>query len=118
MGNADSTESLNIIGEVAGKTALTFDDEIDTAGSLMAAVDALYEAGVKDIYSCCTHAVLSGPGVERIEKSLIKEVVVTDTLPLSDDNHNGKITVLSVASLLGEAIRRIHEGLSVGAMFE
>ena len=118
MGNADSAESLNIIGEVAGMTAITFDDEIDTAGSLMAAVNTLNEAGVKDVYSCCTHPVLSKPGVERIENSLIKEVVVTDTLPISDNRHSDKITVLSVAPLLGEAIRRIHEGLSVGAMFE
>ncbi|MDA0988602.1 MAG: ribose-phosphate pyrophosphokinase [Chloroflexi bacterium] len=118
IGNVDSSESLNIIGDVAGKTALTFDDETDTAGSLMAAVEALRAAGVKDVYSCSTHAVLSGPGAERIEKSPIKEMVVTDTLPLADEKHNGKITVLSVASLLGEAIHRIHEGLSVGEMFK
>ena len=118
MGNADSTESLNIIGDVAGKTAITFDDEVDTAGSLMAAVDALKEAGVNDVYACCTHAVLSGPGADRIIHSDIKEMVVTDTLPLPEGKRNGKITVLSVASLLGEGIRRIHEGLSVGAMFE
>ena len=118
IGNADSSESLNVIGDVAGKTAITFDDEVDTAGSLTNAVDALKEAGVVDVYACCTHAVLSGPGVKRVEDSSIKELVVTDTLPLSDDKHNGKITVLSVAPLLGEAIRRIHEGLSVGAMFE
>jgi ribose-phosphate pyrophosphokinase len=118
IGNADSSESLNIIGDVAGKNALTFDDEIDTAGSLLSAVNALREAGVKDIYACCTHPVLSGPGIERIENSIIKEVIVTDTLPISVDNHNSKIKVLSVAPLLGEAIRRIHEGLSVGAMFE
>ena len=118
MGNVDAVESLNVIGDVAGKTAIAFDDEIDTAGTLMAAVDALHEAGVKEVYSCCTHPVLSGPGVERVEESFIKELVVTDTLPLPDDKRNGKITVLSVAPLLGEAIRRIHEGLSVGAMFE
>ncbi len=118
MGNADSTESLNIIGDVAGRTAITFDDEVDTAGSLMAAVDALKEAGVNDVYACCTHAVLSGPGADRIIHSDIKEMVVTDTLPLPEGKRNGKITVLSVASLLGEGIRRIHEGLSVGAMFE
>ena len=118
MGNADAVESLNVIGDVAGKTAIAFDDEIDTAGTLMAAVDALHEAGVKEVYSCCTHPVLSGPGIERVEQSIIKELVVTDTLPLPHDKLNGKITVLSVASLLGEAIRRIHEGLSVGAMFE
>lgn len=118
MGNADAVESLNVIGDVAGRTAIAFDDEIDTAGTLMAAVDALQEAGVKDIYSCCTHPVLSGPGSDRVEQSPLKELVVTDTLPLPDAKRNGKITVLSVASLLGEAIRRIHEGLSVGAMFE
>ena len=118
MGNVDAVESLNVIGDVAGKTAIAFDDEIDTAGTLIAAVDALHEAGVKEVYSCCTHPVLSGPGVERVEESFIKELVVTDTLPLPDDKRNGKITVLSVAPLLGEAIRRIHEGLSVGAMFE
>ena len=118
MGNADAVESLNVIGDVAGKTAIAFDDEVDTAGSLMAAAEALQEAGVKDVYACCTHPVLSGSGTERVEHGPLKELVVTDTLPLPGDKHNGKITVLSVASLLGEAIRRIHEGLSVGAMFE
>ncbi len=118
MGNTDSSESLNIIGDVAGKTAITFDDEVDTAGSLTNAVAALKEAGVGDVYACCTHAVLSGPGAERVEHSPIKELVVTDTLPLPGEKRNGKVTVLSVAPLLGEAIRRIHEGLSVGAMFE
>ena len=110
--------SLNVIGDVKGKIALTFDDEIDTAGSLLAAVEALQVAGVTDVYSCCTHPVLSGPGVERVENSPIKELVVTDTLPVPEGGRNGKITVLSIATLLGEAIRRIHEGRSVGAMFE
>ena len=114
IGNDDSTESLNIIGDVDGKTALTFDDEVDTAGSLTAAVDALKAAGVQDVYACCTHPVLSGSGAERVERSLIKEFVVTDTLPIPDNKRNSKIVVLSVASLLGEAIRRIHNGLSVG----
>ena len=118
MGNADAVESLNVIGDVAGKTAIAFDDEVDTAGSLMAAAEALQEAGVKDVYACCTHPVLSGSGTDRVEQGPLKELVVTDTLPLPGDKRNGKITVLSVASLLGEAIRRIHEGLSVGAMFE
>ena len=118
IGNDDSTESLNIIGDVDGKTALTFDDEVDTAGSLTAAVDALKAAGVKDVYACCTHPVLSGSGAERVERSLIKEFVVTDTLPIPDNKRNSKIVVLSVASLLGEAIRRIHNGISVGEMFK
>ena len=116
--NADNAESLNIIGYVEGMNALTFDDEIDTAGSLMSAVGALQKAGVKDIYSCCTHLVLSGPGADRIANSPIKELVAMDTLPVPEEKKNGKVTVLSVAPLLGEAIRRIHEGLSVGAMFE
>ena len=118
VGNADNAESLNIIGDVEGMNALTFDDEIDTAGSLTSAIEALQKAGVKDIYSCCTHLVLSGPGADRIANSPIKELVATDTLPLPDEKQNGKTTVLSVAPLLGEAIRRIHEGLSIGAMFE
>ena len=118
VGNNDSTESLNVIGDVEGMNALTFDDEIDTAGSLMSAVEALQKAGVRDIYSCCTHLVLSGPGADRIASSPIKELVATDTLPLLEEKKNGKITALSVAALLGEAIRRIHEGLSIGAMFE
>lgn len=118
MDNQGSTESLNVIGDVSGMTALTFDDEIDTAGSLIAAADALQQAGVKEVYSCATHAVLSGPGAERVEGSIIKELVVTDTLPLSKEKLNGKIRTLSVAGLLGEAIQRIHNGVSVGAMFE
>ncbi len=116
--NADNAESLNIIGYVEGMNVLTFDDEIDTAGSLMSAVGALQKAGVKDIYSCCTHLVLSGPGADRIANSPIKELVAMDTLPVPEEKKNGKVTVLSVAPILGEAIRRIHEGLSVGAMFE
>ena len=117
VGNNEITESLNVIGEVSGKTAILFDDEADTAGSLTSAVDALYESGVEEVYGCCTHPVLSGPGKDRIESSRIKELVVTDTLPIPTDKRNGKIVVLSVASLLGEAIRRIHAGQSVGAMF-
>ncbi len=117
VGNMDSAESLNVIGEVSGKTAILFDDEVDTAGSLTSAADALFKAGITEVYSCCTHPVLSGPGIDRLESSGIKELIVTDTLPISEDKRKGKITVLSVASLLGEAIRRIHEGQSVGAMF-
>ena len=118
VGNTDSSESLNVIGEVSGKTAILFDDEVDTAGSLTSAADALFKAGITEVYSCCTHPVLSGPGIDRIKNSGIKELIVTDTLPISEGKRDGKIVVLSVASLLGEAIRRIHEGQSVGAMFE
>ncbi len=117
IGNKDETESLNIIGDVTGKTVVTFDDEIDTGGSLLSAAQALRKAGATDIYSCCTHPVLSGPAGERLVKSPIKELVVTDTIPVSESKRNGKVRVLSVAPLFGEAIRRIHQGESVGALF-
>ena len=110
-------ESLNIIGEVQGKTALAFDDEIDTGASLIAAAQALEEAGANDIYSCATHGVLSGEASEQLADSPIKEVVLTDTIPIPEHKRDGKITVLSIAPLFGEAIRRIHEGESVGALF-
>ncbi|MBE9502041.1 MAG: ribose-phosphate pyrophosphokinase [Chloroflexi bacterium] len=118
VGNIDKAETLNIIGEVEGMHALLVDDEIDTAGSLVAAAAALEERGAKEVYSCCTHPVFSGPAIQRIAASPVKEVVVTDTIPIPESKKSEKITVLSIASLLGEAIHRIHAGLSVGAMFE
>jgi ribose-phosphate pyrophosphokinase len=118
VGNEDKTETLNVIGDVKGMRALTVDDEIDTAGSLIQAVDALKKAGAKEVYACCTHPVFTGPAIERIAASPVKEVIVTDTIPVPDGKKHKKITVLSVAPLLGEAIHRIHSGLSVGAMFE
>jgi ribose-phosphate pyrophosphokinase len=118
LGNVDQTETLNVIGDVEGKVALTVDDEIDTAGSLMGVVSTLLERGVKEVYSCCTHPIFSGSAIERIASSQVKEVVVTDTVPLKDSKKLDKITVLSIAPLLGEAISRIHTGQSVGAMFE
>ena len=118
VGNADASETLNVIGEVEGMTALTVDDEIDTAGSLVGVVNALLKCGVKKVYACCSHPVFSGPAIQRIAASPVKEVVVTDTIPVNDDKKLNKITVLSIASLIGEAIHRIHTGLSVGAMFE
>lgn len=118
VGNVDWAETLNVIGDVRGKCAVLFDDEIDTAGSLVAAVDALKEKGATEIDACCTHAVFSGPAIDRIASSPVTEVVVTDTIPIADSKKCDKITVLSIAPLLGEAIHRIHGGLSVGAMFE
>jgi len=118
LGNEDSTETLNIIGDVRGRCALTVDDEIDTAGSLVNTVNALLENGAIEVYSCCTHPVFSPPAIERIAKSPVKEVVVTDTIPVTGKKKLDKITILPIASLLGEAIHRIHTGLSVGAMFE
>jgi len=118
VSNDDNAELLNIIGDVAGATAVLIDDEIDTAGSLVTAVSALTKAGASAVYSCCTHPVFSGPAIERIAKCPVKEVVVTDTIPVPSQKRSGKITVLSIADLLGEAIRRIHAGESVGAMFQ
>jgi len=118
LGNFDATETLNVIGEVEGMRALTVDDEIDTAGSLVGVVNALLEHGVTEVYACCTHPVFSGPAIQKIATSPVKEVVVTDTIPVNDDKKLDKITVLPIDSLIGEAIHRIHTGLSVGAMFE
>jgi len=118
VGNNDQAETLNIIGEVQGKVALTVDDEIDTAGSLVGVASALKEHGVKEVYSCCTHPIFSGSATQRIASSLAKEVVVTDTVPVKDGKKLDKIKVLSIAPLLGEAISRIHTGKSIGALFE
>jgi ribose-phosphate pyrophosphokinase len=118
LGNDDSTETLNVIGEVKGMRALTVDDEIDTAGSLVGVVNALLKRGVTKVYACCTHPVFSGPAIQRIAVSPVKEVIVADTIPVNEDKKLDKITVLPIASLIGEAIHRIHTGLSVGAMFE
>jgi ribose-phosphate pyrophosphokinase len=118
VGNVDASETLNVIGDVEGMHALTVDDEIDTGGSLVAVVNALLERGVTEVYACCTHPVFSGPAIQRIAASPVKEVIVADTIPVNGDKRLDKITVLSIASLIGEAIHRIHTGLSVGAMFE
>jgi ribose-phosphate pyrophosphokinase len=117
LGNEDKTELMNVIGEVAGKTAVIIDDEIDTAGSLIEAVNALVAEGAREVYSCATHGVFSGSALERITGSALREVIVTDTIPLPDAAPEGLITVLSVAPLFGEAIKRIHRGESVGALF-
>jgi ribose-phosphate pyrophosphokinase len=117
LGNEDRTELMNVIGEVDGKTAVIIDDEIDTAGSLMEAVNALVAEGAREVYSCATHGVFSGSALERIATSQLKEVIVTDTIPLPDGAPHDLVTVLSVAPLFGEAIKRIHRGESVGALF-
>src|SRR5687767_7848494 len=117
LGNVDRTEVMNIIGDVDGKTAVIIDDEIDTAGSLIEAVGALQAAGATAIYSCAIHGLFSGSALERIAESPLTEVIVTDTIPLPPEADDPRITVLSVAPLLGEAIKRIHRGESVGALF-
>jgi ribose-phosphate pyrophosphokinase len=117
QGNLDRAELMNVIGEVRGRRAIIVDDEIDTAGTLMEVVRALEKEGVTEIYACATHGVLSDPAIDRIRSSALRELVVTDTVPLAPAKHIGKIRQLSVAPLIGEAIRRIHEGESVGALF-
>ncbi|MFI5262771.1 MAG: ribose-phosphate diphosphokinase [Candidatus Limnocylindrales bacterium] len=117
QGNLDRAELMNVIGDVAGRRAIIVDDEIDTAGTLMEVVRALEKEGVTEIYACATHGVLSDPAIDRIRSSGLREVVVTDTVPLAPAKRIAKIVQLSVAPLIGEAIRRIHEGESVGALF-
>ncbi len=111
-------EVMNIIGEIEGKTAIIIDDIIDTAGTIQLAADALVEKGAKAVYACATHPVLSGPAIERIENSRIEELVVTNTIELPEEKKINKITQLSVAPLIGEAIVRIHEHKSVSILFD
>ncbi|MDR3792797.1 MAG: ribose-phosphate pyrophosphokinase [Terracidiphilus sp.] len=112
------TEVMHVIGDVRGHTCLIIDDIIDTAGTLVKTVDALYENGAAKVYACASHAVLSGPAVERIAASRLEEVIVTDTIPLREAAQKlGKIKVLSIAGLLGAAIESIHMETSVSSLF-
>jgi ribose-phosphate pyrophosphokinase len=113
---ANVAEVLHVIGEVAGRNALIVDDMIDTAGTLREVAHVLISHGVREVFACCTHPVLSGPALERIRESPITEVIVTNTIPLQSHDID-KIKVLSVAPLLGEAIRSIHEETSVSRLF-
>ena len=117
IGNQEQVESVNIIGEVSGRTALIVDDEVDTAGTLISTTDLVLENGAKEVYAACTHPILSGPAIQRLETARITELAVTDTIPITPERQLPNIKVLSVAQLLGEAIRRIHTGQSVGALF-
>jgi ribose-phosphate pyrophosphokinase len=111
-------EVMHLIGDVNGKTAIILDDMIDTAGTLAQAANALKNHGARTIYACATHGVLSGPAIDRINESVLEKVVLTDTIPLSDQGRScDKLKVLSVAELLAEAIRRIHEDESVSSLF-
>lgn len=112
------SEVMNVIGDVDGKSVIIIDDIIDTAGTICTAAEVMMDKGAKDVYACCTHPVFSGPAMERLEKAPIKEVVVTNTIPIKKDQLLSKIKVLSVAPLVGEAILRIHEDLSVSKLFE
>jgi ribose-phosphate pyrophosphokinase len=110
-------EVMHLIGDVRNKIAIILDDMIDTAGTLTQAAKALKENGARAIYACATHGVLSGPAIERINNSEIEEVVLTDTIPFVNNELTGKVRMLSVANLLAEAIRRIHEDESVSSLF-
>jgi ribose-phosphate pyrophosphokinase len=111
-------EVMNVIGDVNGRTCLVIDDLIDTAGTLVKTAAALMENGAVGVYACCSHPVLSGPAVENIAGSCIKEVVVTNTIPLTEAaRKEAKIRVLSIAGLIGRAIQSIHEETSVSKLF-
>ena len=116
-GNLDRAEVINVIGDVHGRRAIIVDDEIDTAGTLIETTRALEREGVTEIYACATHGVLSDPAIERIANSSLRELVITDSVPLPASKVLPQIRVLSVAPLIGEAIKRIHRGESVGALF-
>ncbi|WP_378951155.1 ribose-phosphate diphosphokinase [Pelosinus sp. sgz500959] len=111
-------EVMNLIGNVSGRTAVMIDDIVDTAGSLTEGANALMKYGAKEVYACCTHGVLSDPAISRINGSVIKELVITNTIPLPPEKESEKIKVLSMAPLLGEAILRIFSELPVSKMFE
>lgn len=111
-------EVMNLIGKVGDKIAIMVDDIVDTAGSLTEGAKALYGFGAVEVYACCTHAVLSSPAVERIAKSKIKELIVTNTIPISEEKRHEKIVQLSVAPLLSEAISRIFQEQSVSNLFK
>ncbi|WP_075620342.1 ribose-phosphate diphosphokinase [Paenisporosarcina indica] len=111
-------EVMNIVGHVDGKIAILIDDIIDTAGTITIGANALVQAGAKEVYACCTHPVLSGPAIERIDNSVIKELVITNSIELPEEKSSPKIKQLSVAHLLAEAIVRVFEEKSVSTLFD
>ncbi|NRD79738.1 ribose-phosphate diphosphokinase [Bacillus sp. BRMEA1] len=114
----DESEIMNIVGNIQGKNAIIIDDLIDTAGTITSGANALAKEGAKAVYACCTHPVLSGPAIERIQSSAIKELVITNTIEMPEEKMLEKITTLSVAPLLAEAINRIHTEKAVSPLFE
>ncbi|WP_448571463.1 ribose-phosphate pyrophosphokinase [Trichothermofontia sp.] len=110
-------EVMNVIGDVRGKTAVLVDDMIDTAGTISEGARLLRQEGARQVYACATHAVFSGPAVERLAGGLFEEVIVTNTIPIPADKRFPQLTILSVANLIGETIWRIHEDSSVSSMF-
>lgn len=117
-GNDDRAIASTVIGDVKDKQAVIFDDEVDTAGSMIETANILEKFGAREIYAGCTHGVLSGPAIERIKNSPIKELVVTNTIPIPEEKRLDKITVLSMAPLFAEAIRRLNEARPLGELFK
>ncbi len=117
-GNDDRAIASTVIGDVKDKTAVVFDDEVDTAGSMIETANVLKEFGAKEIYAGCTHGVLSGPAIERIKNSPFKELVITNTIPLPPEKQIDQIKVLSIAPLFAEAIKRLYEHKPMGDLFE
>lgn len=115
---ANVSEVMNIIGEIKDKKVILIDDMIDTAGTICNGANALVERGAKEVYACCSHAVLSGPAIERIQASAIKELVMLDTIQLEEEKQIEKIKILSVAPIFAEAIKRIYEDISVSKLFD
>ncbi len=112
------SEIMNVIGDVTNKSVIIIDDIIDTAGTICTAAEVMMEKGAREVFGCCTHPVFSGPAIERLSKAPFKEIVITNTIPLGKDKLLDNMTVLSIAPLVGEAILRIHEDLSVSKLFE
>jgi ribose-phosphate pyrophosphokinase len=109
---------MAVVGNVKGKTAVIFDDMVDTAGTLVQAAEAIMENGAKEVHACCVHPVLSGPAIERINDSVLKTLVATDTIPFNTNASNcDKVKILSISDLVGEAIIRSHVGDSVTSLF-
>ena len=118
MGNTEQAEAMHVIGEVEGRHCLILDDEISTGGTIVSAVNALRQNGAREIVVSCYHPILSGPGVERLKSLDVREIVVTDSVPLPPEKRLPNMTIIPVAPQLGDAIGRIHSGQSVGALFQ
>uniref|UniRef100_A0A0C9QTV7 ribose-phosphate diphosphokinase n=1 Tax=Wollemia nobilis TaxID=56998 RepID=A0A0C9QTV7_9CONI len=112
------SEVMNLIGDVRGKVAVMVDDMIDTAGTIANGAALLHQEGAREVYACCTHAVFSPPAIERLSGGLFQEVIITNTIPITEQNYFPQLTVLSVANLLGETIWRVHDDCSVSSIFQ
>ena len=108
---------MNLIGDVKNKTAILIDDMIDTAGTITSGADALMKKGAKEVHICATHGVLSGPAIERLEKCMAKEIVLTDSYPIPKDKQIAKMKILTITELMAQVIQRIHDHRSLGELF-